>query len=398
MHSPAPANPIPQAIPPAPLAEAAIALTRVPPARLAPRHSGVLLGLGLCVLAPVALTGSYLWLLAADQYASPLGFTITTADAPAGDTAGAFGTIGLALGLQNTGNRDSEVLYHFLRSPALVTALDEQLNLRAMFAAPHDPVFAFAPSGTAEDLTRYWSRMVRPTIDPASGIITLRVTAFSPADAQRLAVAIADESTRMINALTAAARAEATRATAAELAAAADDVAHARAAMTAFRISHQMIDTAADAQGRIGLQNALQAQLASALIDLDLLQAAGHDTADIRLRQAQQRVTAITHRLDQMQADFGTGSDYATAMADYERLTVERDFAEAAHLAAMAAHTAAKAEADRQSRFLAVFDPPRTPELAEYPRRWLILGLTTVFSALIWAIGTLSYYALRDRR
>ena len=50
-------------------------------------------------------------------------------------------------------------------------------------------------------LVRYWPRMVRVDYDAASGLIDLRVLAFAPQDATRIAEEIFAESSAMINAL-----------------------------------------------------------------------------------------------------------------------------------------------------------------------------------------------------
>ncbi|NCT11795.1 MAG: sugar transporter, partial [Rhodobacterales bacterium] len=54
--------------------------------------------------------------------------------------------------------------------------------------------------------------------------------------------------------------------------------------------------------------------------------------------------------------------------------------------------------ANRQSRYLAAYIRPTLAEKSEFPQRELMLGIVALFSFLIWAILSLVYYALRDRR
>jgi capsular polysaccharide transport system permease protein len=64
----------------------------------------------------------------------------------------------------------------------------------------------------------------------------------------------------------------------------------------------------------------------------------------------------------------------------------------------MAAVTAARAEARRQSRYLAPHVLPTSAEQALYPRRLLLSGLILLFLTLGWGILMLIYYNVRDTR
>ncbi|MEZ5868620.1 MAG: hypothetical protein R3D46_09295 [Defluviimonas denitrificans] len=119
----------------------------------------------------------------------------------------------------------------------------------------------------------YWNRMVKVFYDTADGLIEVQVKAFAPADAQRIAQTILDESTRVVNGLTDVAREDTIRYARDELDHAVERLKVARQALTAFRNRTQIVDPSADLAGRMGLLNQLQTELATALIDLDLLQA-----------------------------------------------------------------------------------------------------------------------------
>jgi capsular polysaccharide transport system permease protein len=94
---------------------------------------------------------------------------------------------------------------------------------------------------------------------------------------------------------------------------------------------------------------------------------------------------------DPAQADVMSG-----LVADYERLMVEREFAEKAYISALGSLEAARAEGLRKQRYLAAFVQPHLPEDAVRPRR-LIAILTVFFGSLIaWAIGALGVAAVKD--
>ena len=92
------------------------------------------------------------------------------------------------------------------------------------------------------------------------------------------------------------------------------------------------------------------------------------------------------------------GQEYATIIAEFESLSVDREFAETAYAAALSALDAARGEASRQSRYLAAYIQPTLAQKSEFPQRELLLALVALFAFLTWAILSLIYYALRDRR
>ncbi|MEM9756534.1 MAG: capsule biosynthesis protein, partial [Pseudomonadota bacterium] len=92
------------------------------------------------------------------------------------------------------------------------------------------------------------------------------------------------------------------------------------------------------------------------------------------------------------------GTAYADLVAEYERLSVDQQFAQEAYTAARAAYDLALAEAQRQTRYLAAHIRPTLAEAPLYPERMLILALVSGFLLLTWSILVLVAYALRDRR
>lgn len=373
-----------------------------PPAKVRRRHWGLVLAFLVMVAGPIGASAWYLYERAEDQFASTLGFTVRSEDISS--AADLLGGLGASLGGSSGGGSDTDILYEFIRSQEMVSLVDARLDLRAMYArhAATDPVFSFDPDGKIEDLTDYWRRVVRVSYDTGSGLMELRVLAFAPDEAKAIAEAIYDESTAMINELSAIARADATRYASEDLDLAVERLKQSREALTAFRIENQIVDLTADIQGQMGLLNTLQAQLAEALIELDLL-APNARADDPRVDQAERRIEVIQARIDEERLKFGggprdgSGTSYADTIAEFERLSVDREFAEQAYVVALSSFDGARAEANRQSRYLAAYIQPTLAEKAEFPQREVLLALVVLFSLLIWTVLTLIFYALRDR-
>jgi capsular polysaccharide transport system permease protein len=360
----------------------------------------VFLSFLIMVVAPSGISGYYLWTRAADQYISRVGFSVRTED-----SSSAIELLGGITNLSGSSSSDTDILYEFLQSHELVDRIDDELDLRAIWSEvdpAEDPVFAYHAPGTIEDLLDHWLRQVRIYYDGGTGLIDLEVLAFNPQDARAIAQLIFEESSAMINQLSAIAREDAISYTRDELDQAEQRLAAARVSLAEWRNENQTVDPTADTAGQMGLVTNLQAQLAEALIELDILRDTTNRDDDPRITQAERRIAVIEDRIEAERAVLGANGSGRVAFADlvgeYERLLVDLEFAERAYTTALAAFDGARNEARRQSRYLAAHVRPTLAESSEYPDRPMMLALITMFAFLIWTVIVLVAYSLRDRR
>ena len=361
------------------------------------RHWGLLATFIMFVVVPAAAAAWYLWAVALDQYSSRLGFSVQKEDVSSAlDLLGGLGQ------LSGSSSSDTDVLYKFIRSRELVRNLQDRLDLVKIYTRPEDPLFSMPANPTIEDIEAHWNRKVDIFYDNASRLIEVRALAFDPQDALHITEGIASESTRILNELSAVARADTMKYAREELDKALIRLKNARQALTAFRVRSQIVDPAADVQGRMGLLNTLLAQQATALIDLDLL-ASNTSATDPRYTQAQKRVEVIEARIRAERARFGDqpaeeDERYADLVAEFEALSVDLEFAQQAYLSSLATFDSAVAEAQRKSRYLATYQKPTLAERSRFPQRTLIFSLSLGFLFAFWAIMVLVYYTLRDRK
>lgn len=373
----------------------------VPMARPKQRHLAVLTSFVFVVLLPALLTGYYLWNRAADQYASNVGFSVRTEEA----VTSIESILGVTGG-SGSSSSDTDILYEFLQSQEIVAMVDAALDLRTIWSRPgsdQDPVFSYRPPGTIEDLTDHWARKVKIYYDSNSGLIDLRVLAFRPEDATRIAEDIYDRASTMINQLSAIAREDAIGYAREELDQAESRLKEARLELQAFRNRTQIIDPSVQGQTQSGIIGALESQLAEAQIELGLLRETVRET-DPRIPQTELRIEVIRRQIAEERNELGvttetTGSaSVADLVGQYEALAVDLTFAQEAYTAARASYDAARNEARRQSRYLAAHVNPTTAEKSQYPDRQALIVLITLFLFLFWAVSVLIGYALRDRR
>jgi capsular polysaccharide transport system permease protein len=297
-------------------------------------------------------------------------------------------------------------LYEFIQSQEMVREMDDLLDLRTLFSRPsNDPMLSLDPNASIEDLVDFWKRMVRIFYNPGTGLIEVEVRAFSAKDAQLIAQALFDRSSQMINELSSIARKDVTLYAKEELALAISRLKQARAALTSFRNETRIVDPTADIQGQMGLLNSLQAQLAEALIELDLIIGTTRDS-DPRVTQARRRIEVIETRIEEERRKLGVSGTtdnansavFADLVGEFESLRVDLEFAEQAYVAALSAHDSTLSEARRKSRYLAAYLEPTLAETPRYPQREMILAIVGFVLFACWTIIVLTYYSLRDRR
>lgn len=377
----------------------------VAPVAVRLRHWGMLIGFILVVIVPTLVAGWYMWARAADRYVSTVAFSVRTPDSGS--------ALQLLSGVANfsgsSSSSDTDILYQFIQSQELVSKIDAALDLRKIWSKGDpevDPVFAYHPPGTIEDLMSYWPRMVKVYNDSGTGILNVEVQAFTPEDARMIAQMIFDDSSQMINTLSAVAHDDATRYARQDRDEAVDRLKTAREAMTRFRNRTQIVDPAANVQNQMGLLSSLQTQLAETLINLGMLKDTVADT-DPRIVQAERRIDVIRDQIAEERRTLGLGAGagddaeggaFADLVGEYERLAVDLQFAEQAYTAAMASYDAALAESRRQSRYLAAHVQPTLAESSEQPSRITIVALVALFAFLSWAVAGLIFYSIRDRR
>ena len=340
--------------------------------------------------------------IAQDQYISTAGFTVRSQK-----NTGASELLG---GLANIAGSstasDSDILYEFIQSQEMVEAVEQAVPLRTHYSQywPLDWAFSLWPNASREELLWYWHRVVGISFDRSSGLIEVQAVAFDPETARSITRAIVEESQIRINALNERSREDAIRYARKALDEALERLKLAREELASFRTRTRIVDPAADIESRMGVMNNLQQQLAEALIEYDLLSGRVAE-GDPRLTKAQQYIDVIRQRIDIERQTFtsastdtgAVGEDYPSLISEYERLTVDLQYAEQTYRAALTSLETARAEASRQSLYLATYIKPTLAQDSKYPNRFMLSALSGLFLLLTWTILALIYYSIRDR-
>jgi capsular polysaccharide transport system permease protein len=346
-----------------------------------------LVSLLLLVVLPTALAACYFWVLAADRYQSEAHFVLRV---PGRAMVGAptFANLVQATGITRSTD-DGYVVQEFLESRDALGWLQAHASIETAYAgAGRDFVWRFPGplwSNTQEGLYRLFRRMTSTDFDSASGVTTLKVEAFAPADAQRLAASLLDAAEDLVNRLNERSRKDAVRLAEGEEARMRERALAAQAALTEFRERERLVDPNQSTLAVLETIATLAADAANVSVQIGELARASPSApqiAGLRTRRA-----AIETQIGlERQRLAGDAKSIAPRIAEYERLMLEREFAEKALMSAMTTVASARLETLRQQIYLERVATPGRPDYPAYPKRVLwCLGIAAA-GFMAWRI------------
>ncbi len=340
------------------------------------------LPLGLIVVLPTLLGAAYFLFIAADRYEAEAKFVVRSPSSGA--------TSQLASLMQGStitrSMDDGYIVQAYLGSRDLARRLAAQTGLIERIGRPEADFLWRYPgplsSQNEESLHRYMQSIVNIDYDYTTGITTLRVQAFRPEDARALTEAMLVESELLINRMSERAISDAITTAAREVERTRELAREAHGRITAFRNRIGMIDP-----GRVST-TALET---ISRLALDMAQTSAQLAEVERASPQSTQIASLRHRISALDAQIvieqqrlaGAGDSLAPLIAEYERLTLEREFAERTFASSLTSLESAQLDAQRQRLFLERIANPAAPDYARYPRR--LLGIAAVF-ALFWII------------
>lgn len=357
------------------------------------RRGGRALTLGF-LLGPAAATAVYVWALATPQYAAEAAFMIRGREEQAASKPGLFSLGGLG---SATAMLDGYAVAEFAASNDALDRLRERIDYDTiMLKAGSDPLMRFqvAPGGD-EDL-RYFNGMVDVQFSLTKQIVTLRAHAFDPADAAEVAEAMIEIVEEFANVMNERARADMLRAAEQEVADAAEDLKRRQAMVQEWRLANANIDPARFTEMVMTSIGRVEDALIEARIELARLNSLVEPGA--RGRELRTRIEVLTEELAAQQGRLtGAGDDSAARQAmDYERLQLAQRISQELYANAIEALAGARAEANRQQKFLVVVKSPFADDAADRPSGWVAVAIAFILSVLLWWIGRFLYQAATE--
>jgi capsular polysaccharide transport system permease protein len=213
-----------------------------------------------------------------------------------------------------------------------------------------------------------------------------------------MSAAILSYGEEMVNKLSERERRDRTAYAEADITKAEQRLSKARERIVELQQKHADFNPLQTATAAMTIRTELEGELAKARADLMQLKSfMNADAPQVlaateRVKSLSALVSSESRRLVDPKASNGLNA----SLVDFEAAMVEKEFAQKAYESAMASLEVARADADRQHRYVAVIASPSKPDESTFPHRGRSVLAAFIVSFLLFGIGTLSVAAVRE--
>jgi capsular polysaccharide transport system permease protein len=350
----------------------------------------------LTVAVPTLAATVYYGAIASDVYISESRFVVRTPQRQMQTGLGAL--------LQGTAfsrsQDDTYSVHDFIRSRDALRELDAKLGFRAAYSADSIDLFnRFGGLGwdkSFEALHRHYMEHVSITYDTVSSISVLRVRAFTPEDSRNINDLLLQMGERLVNNLNIRSREDLIKVAEHEVRLAEDKARAAALALSSFRSTRGVFDP--DRQSVLQLQAAtrLREELLAAETQLEQVRQVSPNNPQIATLSG--RVEALRRALsDEVAKVTGQGGrSLSSNTPAYDRLLLDKVFADRQLTTALTSLESARSEAQRKQLYLERLVQPNLPDKSVEPRRARSVLMVFLLGLVVWGVLSLVVASVRE--
>lgn len=351
----------------------------------------------LTVVVPTLLSVIYFGFIASDVYISESRFVVRS---PERQTASPLGVLLKGTGFSSEQD-DTYTLQDFMLSRDALHSLNEKLGIGKAFASNGVDIFSrFAGldwDDSFEALHFYYQKKVDIRIDALSSITTLTVRSFTAEDAFRINQLLLEMGEALVNQLNELGRQDMIRFADGEVRNAEKKAKAAALALSTYRNQQGVIDP--ESQASIQLQQIAKLQDELIATQALLMQQEAFTKNNPQIPSLKLRVRNLRQEIDAETTQVAGGNhSLANKAAEYQRLALEREFADTQLGSALTSLEGARNEAQRKQLYLERIVQPSKPDVAMEPRRIRSILATLVLSLITWGIFSMLIAGVKEHQ
>jgi len=354
------------------------------------------------VLIPTFLSIIYFAFYATDIYVSESSYVVRSPNKKSA-AAGGLGALLEGAGFSGFAKAPDDVyaVTQYIQSRDALTYLDEKLGLRTAWQSEDIDLFhRFDPldwDDSREAFYEYYRKMVKVGADPASGITLLTVMGFNPEQVLEMNKLLLGKAEELVNILNERGRNDLIRFAEKEVQLAEDKAKAAAQALSDFRNTEAVVDPEKQTMLHFEQVARLQEELIRTRGQLTQLKVFAPDSPhppalELRARTLEAEIAAETEKIT------GGEQSLASKAAEYQRLQLEREFADKQLAIAMSSLEGARSEAQRQQLYLETIAKPSLPDDATYPKRLRGVATTLILGLVAWGILAMLLAGVREHQ
>lgn len=351
----------------------------------------------LTVAIPTGLAILYYGLIASDVYVSESHFVVRSPEKQS--SVGLGGFLSSVAGGFSKSLDDTHSVHDFMHSRDAMLEVNKTLALRTAYGNG-DWFGRFNPLGldsSNEALLRYYQNKVATELDSTSSISILNVRAYSAEDAVRINERLLTLGEGLINKLNERGRQDLIQFARNEVATAEQKSITAAKALSDYRTLKGVVDPEKQATIQLQQISKMQDELIATRTQLAQVESLSPDNPQIpalrnRIVSIQGEILSETNKVA------GGNTSLARKAAEYQRLALDREFADKQLASAMVSLEQARNDAQRKQLYLERIVQPSTPDVAMEPHRIRNVFAIFVLGLMAWGILTMLIAGVREHQ
>lgn len=350
------------------------------------------------VIVPTIISTVYFGMITSDVYISESRFVVRS---PQKQNPTGLGALLQGAGFSKSQD-DTFSVHDFMLSRDALHNLNEKLNLEKVFSNPEIDVFnrfaAIDRDDSFEALHRYYQKRIAVDTDSTSAISVLKVRAYDAENAHQINTLLLEMSESLINQLNERGRQDMIRFATSEVEVAEKKAKAAALALSGYRNAKAVFDPERQSAIQLQLVSKLQDELIATKTQLDQVRSFTPDNPQIAVLK--RRADSLQSEMDAQMAKVagGGGSSLTNKAAEYERLALDRTFADKQLGGALASLEQARNDAQRKQLYLERIVQPSKPDIAVEPRRLRAILATFVLGLIAWGVLHILLAGVREHK
>jgi len=349
----------------------------------------------MTVLVPSTLSILYFGLIASDIYVSETRFVVRSPEKP---QKSGLGVLLSSAGFANA-SEEVQAAQGYIQSRDALRMLDKDGLARMAWGNRQVSLFnrfdPFGYAGSFEELFLFYRDKVGVEFDSDTGITTMTVRAFSPDDARQINSRLLAQAEALVNQLNERGQGDQVRYAEREAVEAQTQARRAALALAAYRNSAGVLDPEKQATVQLQMVSKLQDELIGARMQLVQLTIVASQNSQIPLLKM--RIAGLQQAInEQLGQVAGNSRSLSAEAAQYQRLHLQREFADRQLGLAMAALQDSRNDARRQRAYVERVAQPSLPDHAMEPRRLRGILATIVIGLVAWGILSMLLAGVRE--
>lgn len=288
--------------------------------------------------------------------------------------------------------QDTAILLNYLESPAIIQDMQKSTDVKGIFGRPDIDFFSRLPAdATQDDILDYWEKHFSADVNPKSGIVELKVIAYSPREAYELVKLVLRLAEAQVNKLSSGMWADLRASSERDVVEATNEVAGLRGKLRDTQNETGVFDVGLSAQSIQDVLTSVEAELSNLKSRRAALGSSVSESSP-QMSDLNRKIAALEDQSVGLRArtagpalnENGNLAEYSSI---FDRLNLDLSLAEAKLKSALKELEKVKLVSSMQLVYVDNFTEPSFPERNEYPNVPLSLFLTIL--ACLAVTGTL---------